>query len=104
MECQLCLCLLCKCEWHRKYYCLFFESVVEIQSDHFWKLTIWSQIEQLTVWINARKSDLCHVQKNGDLGLGCPLAPHAQKTIHMIEKYLKQLDKLCQLIIDNDTM
>ena len=100
MECPLCLCLPCKCEWHRKYYCLFFDSIVEIHSDHFWQLTIGKQIEQVTIWINGRKSDLRHVLKNAKENVlpGQPLEPQAKKLVCLIENSLKELQKLRQLI------
>ncbi len=83
----------------------FFDSIVEIHSDHFWQLTIGKQIEQVTIWINGRKSDLRHVLKNAKENIlpGQPLEPQAKKLVRLIENSLKELQKLCQLIIDNDT-
>ncbi len=105
MDCALCLCQLCKCEWCRRYYCFFFDSIVEIHSDHLWQLTIEKQIEQVTIWINGRKSDLHHVLKNAKEYMlpGQPLKPQAKKLVWLIKNSLKELQKLCQLIINNDT-
>ncbi len=104
MECTLCLCLPCKCEWHRRYYCLFFDSIVEIRSDHFWLLTIDKQIEQVTIWINGRKSDQCHVLKNAKEHIlpGQPLPSQAKKLVRLIEHSLKELQQLLKLMIEND--
>ncbi len=105
MECALCLCQPCKCEWRHRYYCLFFDSIVEIHSDHFWQLTIEKQIEQVTIWINGRKSDHRHVLKNAKEYMlpGQPLKPQAKKLVRLIKNSLKELQKLHQTIIDNDT-
>ena len=83
----------------------FFDSIVEIHSDHFWQLTIGKQIEQVTIWINGRKSDLHHVLKNATENIlpGQPLEPQAKKLVRLIKNSLKELQKLCQLIINNDT-
>ncbi len=106
MECTLCLCLLCKCEWRHRYYCLFFDSIVEIHSDHFWQLTMDKQIEQVTIWINGRKSDLHHVLKNAQEHIlpGQPLQAQAKKLVCLIKNSLKELQKLHQLMINNDKM
>ncbi len=104
MECTLCLCLPCKCEWRRRYYCLLFDSIVEIRSDHFWLLTIDKQIQQVTIWINGRKSDLCHVLKNAQeyAVAGQPLPAQAKKLVRLIEHSLKELEELLKLMIQND--
>ncbi len=104
MECALCLLSPCKCEWRRRYYCVFFNGIVEIRSDHFWLLTIDKQIQQITIWINARKSDRCQVIKNavGDALLGTPLPAAAEKLVRLIEHELKDLEALLKLMIKNE--
>ncbi len=104
MECTLCLCLPCKCEWRRRYYCVLFDGIVEIRSDHFWLLTIDKQIQQITIWINARKSDHRQVLKNAaEYTLpGTPLPAKVKKLVRLIEHSLKELEELLKLMIKNE--
>ncbi len=104
MECTLCLLSLCKCEWHRRYYCAFFNGIVEIRSDHFWLLTIDKQIQQITILINARKSDRRQVLKHAaEYALpGTPLPAEAEKLVRLIEHQLKELEELLKLMLKNE--
>ena len=38
MACNLCMCMVCKCEYRRKLYCRKFKFVAKIQNEQFWKL------------------------------------------------------------------
>ncbi len=63
MACNLCMCMVCKCEYRRKFYCQKFKFVAKIQDEQFWKLSVCQQVEKLSQCIDVRKKDRARVRK-----------------------------------------
>ncbi len=99
MECKLCMCIVCKCEFHQKFYCQKFKFVPEIQSEQFWKLSVCQQVETLSQCINVRKKDRARVRKEAYN----IRQPPASDILRIMDHHIWLLDKVREMIILNDT-
>ena len=99
MACNLCMCMVCKCEYRQQFYCHKFKFVVEIHNDLFWKLSVCQQIEKLSQCIKLRQKDRAVVRKEA-VNIH---KPPACDVLRMMDHQIWLLDKLQQTIILNDT-
>ena len=99
MECNLCMCIVCKCEFSRKFYCQKFKFVAEIQNEQFWKLSVCQQVEKLSQCIDVHKKDHAHVRKEAYN----IRQPPACDILRIMDHRIWLLDKVQETIILNDT-
>ncbi len=99
MACNLCMCMVCKCEYRQQFYCQKFKFVVEIQNEQFWKLSVCQQVEKLSQCIDVHRKDRARVRKEA-VNVH---KPPACDILHIMDNQIWLLDKLRETIILNDT-
>ncbi len=99
MACNLCMCMVCKCEYHWFFYCQKFKFVAEIRNEQFWKLSVCEQVEKLSQCIDVCKKDRACVRKEA-VNIR---KPPACDILHIMDHQMWLLDKLRETIILNDT-
>ncbi len=99
MACNLCMCVVCKCEYRQQFYCQKFKFVVKIQNDQFWKLSVCQQAEKLSQCIDLHQKDRAIVRKEA-VNVH---KPPACDILHTMDHQIWLLDKLRQTIILNNT-